>query len=186
MATRSKKISKKGERKVYHFQSTQQLIVRFEPLYPDVIIPERATSGAAGYDVRAHLRDRTVEIMVGTTAKHNGVTSERLLVEPGVRAAIPLGFRATLPAGLEAQLRLRSSIAFRKGLMMPNAPATIDPDYPGEWVIVVINTLSDPIEIKHLERLAQIVFSRFETVGWQVGVVTASSDRGATFGSTGG
>jgi dUTP pyrophosphatase len=126
-----------------------------------------------------------VEIVAGTKAEQITISGDRLLLQPGVRAAIPLGFRAMLPAVLEAQLRLRSSVAFRKGLMMPNAPATVDPDYPGEWVIVVMNMLSDPVEIRHLERLAQIVFARFETVGWKTGFVNVSSDRGARFGSTG-
>jgi dUTP diphosphatase len=166
-------------------QTAQQLVVTFEPLYADVVVPERATSGAAGYDVRAHLKDRTVEIMVGTRAEHIIISDDTLVLQPNVRAAIPLGFRAMLPSVLEAQLRLRSSIAFRKGLVMPNAPATVDSDYPGEWVIVVANMLSVPVEVKHLERLAQIVFARFEKVNWKTGAVTVSSNRGATFGSTG-
>ena len=164
---------------------SQQVIVTFEPLYPDVVTPERATSGAAGYDVRAHLKQRTVELMVGAKSEHITIKSESLILHAGARAAIPLGFRATLPAGLEAQLRLRSSIAFRKGLIIPNAPATVDPDYPGEWVIVITNTQSESVEITHQERIGQIVFSRFETVDWKAGHVVASSDRGGRFGSTG-
>lgn len=164
---------------------SENSVVIFEPLYADVVVPERATSGAAGYDVRAHLKDRTVEIMVGTKMEHIVVSGDCLVLQPNVRAAIPLGFRAMLPTIIEAQLRLRSSIAFRKGLIMPNAPATVDPDYPGEWVIVVANMLSVPVEIKHLERLAQIVFARFERVNWRTGPVIASSNRGARFGSTG-
>jgi len=164
---------------------SHQLIVKFEPLYPDVVTPERATSDAAGYDVRAHLKQRTVEIMIGTKSEQIVIEDDRLVLHAGARAAIPLGFRAMLPTGLEAQLRLRSSVAFRKGLIMPNAPATVDPDYPGEWVIVIANTLTEPVEIAHLERLAQIVFSRFETVDWKVGRVVVSTDRGGRFGSTG-
>jgi dUTP pyrophosphatase len=166
-------------------QISKDLAVTFEPLYADVVIPARATSGAAGYDVRAHLKERTVEIMIGIKAEQITILGDRLVLQPGVRAAIPLGFRAMLPVALEAQLRLRSSVAFRKGLIMPNAPATVDPDYPGEWVIVVMNTLSDAVEIRHLERLAQIVFARFETVRWKTGLVRSSSNRGANFGSTG-
>lgn len=157
----------------------------FEPLYPDVSIPSRATEGAAGYDVRAHVRGRRVETILGTTASFLEIAGDAIVLKPGVRAAIPLGFRATLPRGLEAQLRLRSSIAFRRGLIMPNAPATIDPDYPGEWMILVTNTLPEPVEIQHLERVAQIVFNRVETVDWRPGRVVISSDRTGGFGSTG-
>ena len=164
---------------------SQPFVIIFEALYPDVVPPERATSGAAGYDVRAHLKERTIEVMVGSQNTHISVTGDSLILQPGIRAAIPLGFRATLPAGIEAQVRLRSSTAFRKGLMMPNAPATIDPDYPDEWLVLVTNPLSEPIAIKHLERIAQIVFARFEIVAWQHGHVAVSTNRGEKFGSTG-
>jgi dUTP pyrophosphatase len=157
----------------------------FEALYPDVTIPVRATEGAAGYDVRAHLTGRTVQTFHGSAAGSIEVTGDRIVLDPGVRAAIPLGFRATLPRGLEAQLRLRSSIAFRRGLIMPNAPATVDSDYPGEWLILVTNTLAEPVEVEHLERIAQIVFNRVEVVDWRPGEVGVSTDRIGGLGSTG-
>lgn len=156
----------------------------FEPLYPDVSAPTRATEGAAGYDVRAHVTGRSVEFFVGSESKVVEV-GEHLVLEPGARAAVPLGFRASIPRGLEAQLRLRSSIAFRRGLIMPNAPATVDSDYPGEWMVLVTNTLDEPVEIHHLERIAQIVFNRVETVEWSDGKVGISSDRTGGLGSTG-
>lgn len=157
----------------------------FHPLYADVVVPERATSGAAGYDVKAHLKGRRVQAMVGAQEVSLYASDSHLVLEPGMRAAIPLGFRAALPTGLEAQLRLRSSVAFRKGIVMPNAPATVDPDYPGEWLVLVANSLQEAIRIHHLERIAQIIFSRFETVDWVPGEVTISSDRTGGLGSTG-
>lgn len=90
-----------------------------------------------------------------------------------------------MPHGLEAQLRLRSSIAFRRGLVMPNAPATIDADYPGEWLVVVTNTLAVPVEIEHQERIAQIVFARVEAPEFRPGTVGVSTDRSGGVGSTG-
>ena len=159
--------------------------VIFEPLYSDVALPKRATEGAAGYDVYAYLKDRRVETILGSKHRYVDATASCLALEPGMRAAIPLGFRATLPTGLEAQLRLRSSSAFQKGLMMPNAPATIDPDYPQEWMVLVTNTLAETVKIQHLERIAQIVFSRFELVDWKAGTVVVSSDRIGGIGSTG-
>jgi dUTP pyrophosphatase len=102
-----------------------------------------------------------------------------------VRAAVPLGFRATLPAGLEAQLRLRSSIAFRRGLVMPNAPATIDSDYPGEWLVIVTNTLAEAVEIHHQERIAQIVFAPVAAPELRPGIVGISTERAGGVGSTG-
>jgi dUTP pyrophosphatase len=159
--------------------------VIFETLYDDAVAPSQATAGSAGYDVRAYLTGRTVEIITGTQSSTVEVTDGRLVIPPHARAAVPLGFRASMPHGIEAQLRLRSSLAFRRGLTMPNAPATIDSDYPGEWLVIVSNTLPEPVTIEHTERIAQIIFSRYECVEWTPGTVEVSSDRTGGFGSTG-
>jgi dUTP pyrophosphatase len=161
------------------------LPVIFQALHPDVIIPTRATEGAAGYDVRAYVRGRTIDAYLGQEPVALEATGDQLVLQPRVRAAIPLGFRARVPMGLEAQLRLRSSVAFRRGLVMPNAPATIDPDYPGEWLVLVTNTLDHPVEIHHLERIAQIVFARVQAPAFEPGEVTITSDRTGGVGSTG-
>jgi dUTP pyrophosphatase len=159
--------------------------VIFEQLYPDVVEPQRATAGSAGYDVRAYLQGRSIEVLAGSQSRQLFDCKDRLILRPGERAAIPLGFRASLPEGLEAQIRLRSSIAFKKGLVMPNSPATVDSDYPGEWLILVANGINESVAIHHLERIAQIVFTRFETVQWQSGLVIATSNRTGGLGSTG-
>lgn len=159
--------------------------VVFEALHPEVVIPSRATAGAAGYDVRAYLRGRTIDGYHGTEPLQLQPSGERLAIPAGARVAVPLGFRASMPHGLEAQLRLRSSIAFRRGLVMPNAPATIDADYPGEWLVVVTNTLMVPVEIEHQERIAQIVFSRVEAPHIVPGRVGISTERSGGVGSTG-
>lgn len=157
----------------------------FEALHPDVVIPSRATAGAAGYDVRAYLRGRTVEGYHGTQPLQLQPAGDNLEIPAGARVAVPLGFRASMPHGLEAQLRLRSSIAFRRGLVMPNAPATIDADYPGEWLVVVTNTLTVPVQIEHQERIAQIVFARVQAPDFVPGSVGVSTERSGGVGSTG-
>ena len=113
------------------------------------------------------------------------VTDGHLIIPPHTRAAVPLAFKASLPIGIEAQLRLRSSLAFRRGLIMPNAPATIDSDYPGEWLVLVSNTTPLPVTIEHGERIAQIVFNRYERVEFTAGTVGVSSERTGGVGSTG-
>lgn len=159
--------------------------VTFDALFDDVKRPARATSESAGYDVYAYLKDRTVDLIDGTTPSTVTVLDGRLVIPPGARVTIPLGFRATLPSGLEAQLRLRSSVAFKRGLIMPNAPATIDPDYPGEWMVIVANNIAEPVTVEHGERIAQIVFSRFQIVTLTDGAVGITSDRVGGIGSTG-
>ena len=158
----------------------------FEPLHEGVTAPSRATTGAAGYDVRAYLLGRSVrvwrdasEVLQSTDA--NGA----LALEPADVALVPLGFRARLPEGYEAQVRLRSSIAFRRGLMLPNAPGTIDADYPDEWLVMVRNVSSTRVIIEHGERIAQIILHRYATLAWSTGVVSRSTDRRGGIGSTG-
>ena len=158
----------------------------FEPLHDGVTTPTRATIGAAGYDVRAYLLRRSVRTWrdgaeVSQPADANGV----IALEPNDVALVPLGFRARLPEGYEAQVRLRSSIAFRRGLMLPNAPGTIDADYPDEWLVMVRNVSSTRVTIEHGERIAQIILHRYATLDWSAGVVSRSTDRQGGIGSTG-
>lgn len=100
-------------------------------------------------------------------------------------ALIPLGFRARVPEGYEAQVRPRSGASFKKGLQIPNAPGTVDADYPDEWLVPVRNATAATMRIEHGERIAQAVFQRYEVVRWQAGVVRATTDRTGGFGSTG-
>ena len=161
--------------------------ITFEPLYPDVLAPTRATEASAGYDVRAHLIGRTVRVSDGREAREVVVSDAvgRLELEPGMVALVPLGFRARLPHGYEAQVRIRSSLAFRRGLEVPNAPGTIDADYPDEWLVMLRNAGAQAVTILHGERIAQVVLNRFEVLEWEVGRVGISTDRVGGFGSTG-
>ena len=158
----------------------------FEPLHPDVAPPTRATRGAAGYDVRAWLRDASVRVARrGVEETVMTGPDGRLELQPGDTALVPLGFRARLPEGYEAQLRVRSSIAFRKGLVLPNAPGTIDADYPDEWLAMMKNDSGSIVIIEHGERIAQVVLNRYEVLEWSEGRVGVSTDRVGGVGSTG-
>ena len=157
----------------------------FEPLYPGVIAPERATLGAAGYDVRAHLEGRTVRVSRADGVGEIELRGVQLQLAPGDVALVPLGFRARLPEGFEAQVRLRSSIAFKRGLVLPNAPGTIDADYPDEWLVMVKNVSACATYIDHGERIAQVVLNRYAVLPWVTGTVRRSTDRRGGFGSTG-
>ena len=156
----------------------------FEPLFADVVIPANASSGAAGYDVCAYIRGREIQMAKGSQVELCRVEGE-LVIPPQARAVIPLGFRAHLPPNIEGQIRLRSSVGFKKGLVMPNAPATIDPDYPGEWVVIVWNSLGTEVSVRHGERIAQIVFAEFRRVVWDFGSVAQTTGRTGGLGSTG-
>lgn len=105
---------------------------------------------------------------------------------PGNTALLPLGFKARLPIGIEAQIRMRSSWALSKGLILPNAPGTIDADYPDEWMVMVRSISQRNATVRHGDRVAQAVLNRYEVIPWVEGAVGVSSDRQGGFGSTGG
>jgi len=159
----------------------------FQPLHDDVSPPHRATTGAAGYDLRAYLAGRSVVVIRGGTGERweKPVENGRLELEPGDVALVPTGFKARVPAGYEAQVRIRSSIAFKRGLILPNAPGTIDADYPDEWLVMIKNDSPRTSQIEHGERIAQVVLHEFSTLSWTRGTVGQSTDRAGGLGSTG-
>ena len=164
----------------------------FEPLAEDVRTPERSTEESAGYDVRACFGAGTVRIYRAAAGAIGKEAPERLdggdlaiRLAPGDRALVPTGFRARLPSGVEAQIRMRSSLAWKRGLIVPNAPGTVDADYPHEWFVLVLNASPEPVTIEDGERIAQIVLHRYATASWEVGRVAVTTDRVGGLGSTG-
>ncbi len=111
-------------------------------------LPEYATAQSAGLDLRAHL-------------------AEPLLLQPGERALIPTGLRMALPPGWEAQVRPRSGLALKQGITVLNSPGTIDADYRGPVGVILINHGADSFSVEPGERIAQLVFARFEQAVWQ-------------------
>jgi len=106
----------------------------------DLPLPEPATPGSAGLDLRAGL-------------------PEPLVLPPGARALIPTGFALALPDGYEGQVRPRSGLALRQGLTLLNSPGTIDSDYRGEIAVVAINLGQEPVTIRRGDRIAQLVIA---------------------------
>ena len=90
------------------------------PHAQDLPLPERATSGSSGCDLRA-----AVDVPV--------------VLEPGRRALIPTGLRMEIPTGWEGQVRPRSGLSVRYGVTLVNSPGTVDSDYRGEIRIPLIN-----------------------------------------------
>jgi dUTP pyrophosphatase len=104
----------------------------------DLPLPRYATAGAAGLDLPA------------------AVAGERVFA-PGERALVPTGFAIELPEGYEAQVRPRSGLALRCGVVLPNAPGTIDSDYRGELQVIVWNAGGEPFVLRRGDRIAQLV-----------------------------
>lgn len=164
-------------------------VVVFESLSSEVRPPPLATTGSAGYDLRAHLVAGSVRVAIaGGELERDLITSgdrRSILLAPGERALIPLGFKARIPEGFHGEVRPRSGAAFKKGIEISNSPGTIDSDYNGEWMVSVKNGDSKPITIEHGERIAQVVFVAHARVSFESGTVDRTSDRDGGFGSTG-
>jgi dUTP pyrophosphatase len=142
--------------------------VRFRrlPSNPDLPLPGRQTQGSAGYDVASAEAD--------------------FVLQPGERRLVATGLEMELPADVECQVRPRSGLALRHGLTLPNAPATIDPDFRGELRVILWNAGADPVPIPRGTRIAQLVFARFETPAIEEAAELSASERGTGgFGSTG-
>ena len=132
----------------------------------DLPLPTRATAQAAGYDVRS--------------------ADEDFHLEPGEIRAVGTGLFLELPDGMECQVRPRSGLAARFGITLPNAPGTIDPDYRGELKVLLQNGGREVVEIRRGERIAQLVFARFETPLLEAVDELSHTSRGAGgLGSTG-
>lgn len=136
------------------------------PHHEGLPLPSRQTSGAAGYDVCSAEPD--------------------LVLQPGERRAVATGLVFELPDGIEMQVRPRSGLALKHGITLPNAPGTIDPDYRGELKVIMMNGGNDAVTVKRGDRIAQLVFARFETPTLAEAGELSSTVRGVGgFGSTG-
>jgi dUTP pyrophosphatase len=160
-----------------------------ERLHDDVQLPAPATAHSAGSDLRAYLRGRAVKHSDGAVQGERAADERDgewgITLAPNEMALVPLGFRTRLPAGIEAQIRPRSGQAFKQALTVPNAPGTVDADYAEEWMVIVRNDAPVARRIVHGERIAQVVFARYQPMELVEGAVTRTTERAGGFGSTG-
>jgi dUTP pyrophosphatase len=143
------------------------IAVRVLPHAADLPLPAYATPGAAGMDLIAAITDPVT-------------------IPPGGRALIPTGLAMALPAGFELQVRPRSGLALKHGIVLPNSPGTIDEDYRGELQVIVMNAGNEPFTIERGMRIAQAVVSPVVRASWRVveALNTTLRNTGG-FGSTG-
>lgn len=130
-------------------------------------LPAYQTPGSAGLDLLADL-------------------PEPLEVPPGGRVRVPTGLCLAIPEGYEGQVRPRSGLAARHGIVLPNAPGTIDSDYRGEVQVLLMNLGEAPFVIERGMRIAQLVVAPVARVRLVEVEVLPESERGAGgFGHTG-
>jgi dUTP pyrophosphatase len=132
-------------------------------------LPSYRTEGAAGFDLMAALAPDTV-----------------LKLQPMSRQLVPTGFALALPDGFEGQVRPRSGLAFHHGVTVLNAPGTIDCDYRGEILVLLVNLGETSFEIVRGLRIAQLVVAPVGRADLAEVRVLSPTPRGAGgFGSTG-
>ena len=130
-------------------------------------LPEYATAGSAGMDIRANL-------------------PEPVTLQPMERSMVPTGLFIELPDGYEAQIRPRSGMAIKQGITCLNSPGTVDADYRGELKVILINLSSSVQVINHGDRIAQMVIAKTEKAALVLVQQLNSSQRGeGGFGHTG-
>ena len=109
-----------------------------------------------------------------------------LTLLPGGRALVPTGFAIALPAGHEAQVRPRSGLASKHGLTVLNAPGTIDADYRGEVMVLLVNLGDAAVTVSRGVRIAQMVIAPVTRVTLtEHDVLDGTSRAQGGFGSTG-
>jgi dUTP pyrophosphatase len=130
-------------------------------------LPSYETVASAGMDLRANLE-------------------EEIRLKPLERAMVPTGLFIELPVGYEAQVRPRSGLAIRKGIVSLNTPGTIDADFRGEVKVIMVNMSPEECIIRDGERIAQMVIAKHEKAEWEEVDELEETKRGTGgFGHTG-
>ena len=117
-----------------------EIQIRILPHYEGLPLPQYMTEGSSGIDLLAAIPDS-------------------LELAPLRRCVIPTGIQVSIPEGFEGQVRPRSGLALRDGILLPNSPGTIDSDYRGEIQVIFLNTDSKPFLIERGMRIAQLVIA---------------------------
>jgi len=130
-------------------------------------LPTYATALSAGMDLRANIE-------------------EDITLLPLQRQLVPTGLHIALPEGYEAQIRPRSGLALKHGLTVLNTPGTVDADYRGEIMVLLVNFSNEPFTVKDGERIAQMVIAKHEKVDFELVDTLDETERGAGgYGHTG-
>lgn len=130
-------------------------------------LPKYKTEGSAGVDLYANIKSQEI-------------------LKPLDRILIPTGIYVSIPSGYEGQVRPRSGLALKHGITLANAIGTIDSDYRGEIKVILINLSNEDFIIKRGDRIAQLVFTKYEKIKFVEVDSLNSTDRGiGGFGHTG-
>jgi len=145
-----------------------ELRIKRMPGNTDLPLPDYATEGAAGMDLRAFLPGGPIHFAHGDLH------------------LIPTGFCVELPPGTEMQIRPRSGLALKHGFILPNSPGTVDADYRGEVMVGLMYLGREGFSIAHGDRIAQAVIADIRRlVVVEVAALSPTKRGTGGFGSTG-
>jgi dUTP pyrophosphatase len=143
------------------------IAVRRLPHAQGLDLPSYATAGAAGMDLAA-------------------AVAAPVAIPPGGRALVPTGLCVALPPGHELQIRPRSGLALRHGIVLPNSPGTIDEDYRGELQVILLNAGTETFVVTRGMRIAQAVLAPVVRAVWhETDALDETARSAGGFGSTG-
>jgi dUTP pyrophosphatase len=151
-----------------HLPTCQQLVLHINIINrSNNPLPQYATSGSSGMDIRASL-------------------DAALILQPMERVLVPTGLSIELPENFEVQIRPRSGLAAKQGITCLNSPGTIDADYRGEIKVILINLSNEVQTIEPGDRIAQMVLQKVEKINWLPAEIINETNRGdGGFGHTG-
>ena len=130
-------------------------------------LPAYATPQSAGLDLRANIE-------------------APITLHPLERRLVPTGLHIALPDGYEAQVRPRSGLALKHGITVLNTPGTVDADYRGEIMVLLVNFSNEDFVVKDGERIAQMVIAQYAKATFESVEVLDETERGeGGYGHTG-
>lgn len=155
-------------------------------------LPSYATPGAAAMDVRASFSniDPKDLIKYGSVVYTLDTTTMKIKsisMQPGSRVLVPLDIYTSIPEGYEIQIRMRSGLALKKGLLLGNGIGTIDMDYRGNYGVILVNpSWNSAVDIAEGDRIGQITLQKVEHCEWEEVEDLDKTERGeGGFGHTG-
>tara|TARA_R110000803_G_scaffold210835_1_gene284181 strand:+ start:47777 stop:48406 length:630 start_codon:yes stop_codon:yes gene_type:complete len=151
-------------------------------------LPNYETPEASGMDLRAVFEKKEDVKQCNSDTMPIEVNEKKgiLMIPSGARVLINSDLRIAIPIGYEAQLRSRSGLAVKKGLVVSQGTGTIDSDYRGKLGLCITNVGKSAQYIENGERVCQIVFQKVERISWKEVLDLSDTVRGdGGFGSTG-
>ena len=141
------------------------MTIKFLLLNSDAVVPTKQHHDDSGYDLYS----------LDTKA-----------LKPGEISLFKLGFSIEIPVGYEMQIRSRSGLALKHGIIVLNSPGTVDSGYRGELGVILFNTSAEPYVVNKYDRIAQAVFCKVEDVEWKLSTQLGGTARKkGGYGSTG-